>query len=92
MTPNDAIRSIMVWGSAIHAPITRAANNAHLPTPLFGVMSRWTGLGCNEMEPGRLQNDLSEEPRFILSSDDNCFRVRRPRVERLNPAFALQDT
>ncbi|GFV72616.1 uncharacterized protein TNCV_2602231 [Trichonephila clavipes] len=33
---------------------------------------------------------FSDEPRFILSSDDNRVRVWRPRSERLNPAFALQ--
>ncbi|GFX69969.1 uncharacterized protein TNCV_2099871 [Trichonephila clavipes] len=33
---------------------------------------------------------LSDESRFNLSSDDNRVRVRRPRGERLNPAFALQ--
>ncbi|GFW80549.1 transposable element Tcb2 transposase [Trichonephila clavipes] len=33
---------------------------------------------------------LSDESRFNLSSDDNHVRVWRPRGERLNPAFALQ--
>ncbi|GFU61384.1 transposable element Tcb2 transposase [Trichonephila clavipes] len=33
---------------------------------------------------------ISDESRFNLSSDDNRVRVRRPRGERLNPAFALQ--
>ncbi|GFV52041.1 transposable element Tcb2 transposase [Trichonephila clavipes] len=33
---------------------------------------------------------LSDETRFNLSSDDNRVRAWRHRVERLNPAFALQ--
>ncbi|GFX81188.1 transposable element Tcb1 transposase [Trichonephila clavipes] len=33
---------------------------------------------------------FSDESRFNLSSDDNRFRVWRPRGERLNPLFALQ--
>ncbi|GFW21058.1 transposable element Tcb2 transposase [Trichonephila clavipes] len=33
---------------------------------------------------------LSDEFRFNLSSGDNRVRVWRPRDERLNPAFALQ--
>ncbi|GFY12410.1 transposable element Tcb1 transposase [Trichonephila clavipes] len=33
---------------------------------------------------------FSDESRFNLSSDDNRVRVWRPRGERLNPAFALQ--
>ncbi|GFX41404.1 transposable element Tcb2 transposase [Trichonephila clavipes] len=33
---------------------------------------------------------FSDESRFNLSSDNNRGRVRRPRGERLNPAFALQ--
>ncbi|GFS85979.1 transposable element Tcb1 transposase [Trichonephila clavipes] len=33
---------------------------------------------------------FSDESRFKLSSDDNRVRVWRPRVECLNPAFALQ--
>ncbi|GFT60226.1 transposable element Tcb2 transposase [Trichonephila clavipes] len=33
---------------------------------------------------------FSDESRFNLSSDDNRLRVWRPRRERLNPAFALQ--
>ncbi|GFT86468.1 transposable element Tcb1 transposase [Trichonephila clavipes] len=32
----------------------------------------------------------SDESRFNLTSDDNRARVGRPRGERLNPAFALQ--
>ncbi|GFU59668.1 transposable element Tcb1 transposase [Trichonephila clavipes] len=33
---------------------------------------------------------FSDESRFNLSSDGNRVRVWRPRGERLNPAFALQ--
>ncbi|GFS98350.1 transposable element Tcb2 transposase [Trichonephila clavipes] len=33
---------------------------------------------------------FSDESRFNLSSDDNRVRVWRPRGERLNPTFALQ--
>ncbi|GFX17585.1 transposable element Tcb2 transposase [Trichonephila clavipes] len=33
---------------------------------------------------------FSDESRYNLSSDDNRVRVWRPRGERLNPAFALQ--
>ncbi|GFW14557.1 transposable element Tcb2 transposase [Trichonephila clavipes] len=36
------------------------------------------------------QGLFSDESKFNLSSDDYCVRVRRPRSERLNPAFALQ--
>ncbi|GFV09795.1 hypothetical protein TNCV_2598501 [Trichonephila clavipes] len=36
------------------------------------------------------KEELSDESRFNLSSDDNRVRVWRPRGERLNPAFALQ--
>ncbi|GFU61669.1 hypothetical protein TNCV_4522081 [Trichonephila clavipes] len=42
----------------------------------------------------RVQPIVSHRPpsrhRLNLSSDDNCFRVWRPRSERLNPSFALQ--
>ncbi|GFW32870.1 hypothetical protein TNCV_1774371 [Trichonephila clavipes] len=41
--------------SGIMAPITCVANDTHLPTPPFGVVSRTTKLDCNGMEPGRLQ-------------------------------------
>ncbi|GFV89038.1 transposable element Tcb2 transposase [Trichonephila clavipes] len=33
---------------------------------------------------------FSDESRFNLSSDYNCFRVWKHRGEHLNPAFALQ--
>ncbi|GFW99136.1 transposable element Tcb2 transposase [Trichonephila clavipes] len=33
---------------------------------------------------------FSDESRFKLHSNDNRVRLRRPRDERLNPAFALQ--
>ncbi|GFT73655.1 transposable element Tcb2 transposase [Trichonephila clavipes] len=37
-----------------------------------------------------IQVVFSDESRFNLSSDDNHVRLWRPRGERLNPAFALQ--
>ncbi|GFY26067.1 transposable element Tcb2 transposase [Trichonephila clavipes] len=43
----------------------------------------WTAAEWNQVT-------FSDESRFNLSSDDNCVRVRRPRGERINPAFALQ--
>ncbi|GFV27544.1 uncharacterized protein TNCV_2596401 [Trichonephila clavipes] len=53
--------------------------------PPFRVVQRTRKLDCSGMEPGHL---FSDESRFNLGSDD--VRVWRPRVERLNPAFALQ--
>ncbi|GFX54376.1 transposable element Tcb2 transposase [Trichonephila clavipes] len=44
---------------------------------------KWTAAEWNQVV-------FSDESRFNLSSDDNCVRVWRRRVERLNPAFALQ--
>ncbi|GFY13803.1 transposable element Tcb2 transposase [Trichonephila clavipes] len=43
----------------------------------------WTAANWNQVV-------FRDEPRFKFSSDDNRIRVRRPRGERLNPAFALQ--
>ncbi|GFV86189.1 transposable element Tcb2 transposase [Trichonephila clavipes] len=43
----------------------------------------WTAVEWNQVF-------CSDKSRFNLSSDDNRVRVRRPRGERLNPAFALQ--
>ncbi|GFS84436.1 transposable element Tcb2 transposase [Trichonephila clavipes] len=41
--------------SGIVGPITCAANDTHLLTPLFGLVSRMTRSDCNGMKPGRLQ-------------------------------------
>ncbi|GFU25230.1 transposable element Tcb1 transposase [Trichonephila clavipes] len=43
----------------------------------------WTAMEWNQLV-------FSDESRFNLSSDDNRVRVRRPRGERINPAFATQ--
>ncbi|GFV58275.1 transposable element Tcb2 transposase [Trichonephila clavipes] len=43
----------------------------------------WTAAKWNQVV-------FSDKSRFNLSSDDNRFRVWRPRGEHLNPAFALQ--
>ncbi|GFW36928.1 transposable element Tcb2 transposase [Trichonephila clavipes] len=43
----------------------------------------WTAAEWNQVV-------FSDESRFNLSSDDNRFRVWRPRGERFNPAFSLQ--
>ncbi|GFU63304.1 transposable element Tcb2 transposase [Trichonephila clavipes] len=43
----------------------------------------WTAAEWNQVV-------VSDESKFNLSSDDNRVRVWRPRGERLNPAFALQ--
>ncbi|GFS67458.1 transposable element Tcb2 transposase [Trichonephila clavipes] len=71
----------------IAGPITCAALDARPSTPPFGVVPRTRKLDCSGIEPGRL---FSNESRFNPSSDENGVRVWRPRVERLNPAFALQ--
>ncbi|GFU49521.1 transposable element Tcb2 transposase [Trichonephila clavipes] len=49
----------------------------------FRAQGNWTAVEGN-------QADFSDESRFNLSSDDNRVHVWRPRGERLNPAFALQ--
>ncbi|GFS83585.1 transposable element Tcb2 transposase [Trichonephila clavipes] len=55
--------------------------------PPFGVVPRTRKLDCAAEWN---QVVFSDESRFNLNSDDNPFRVWRPRGERLNPAFALQ--
>ncbi|GFX93997.1 transposable element Tcb2 transposase [Trichonephila clavipes] len=62
-----------------------SALQAHKSTPPFGVMPRTRKLDCSGMEPGRLCGEYG----INLISDDNCFRVWKPRGERLNPASAL---
>ncbi|GFX51517.1 transposable element Tcb2 transposase [Trichonephila clavipes] len=64
-----------------------AALDAHQLTPPFGVMPFTRKLDHSRMEPGCLWRHKS---RFNLSSDDKRVHVRRPRGERLNPAFVLQ--
>ncbi|GFT44105.1 hypothetical protein TNCV_2111301 [Trichonephila clavipes] len=71
----------------ITAPITCATLDANPSTPTFRVVPWKRKLDISvEWD----QVDLSDESRFNLSSDDNCVRVWRARVECLNPAFALQ--
>ncbi|GFW47719.1 transposable element Tcb1 transposase [Trichonephila clavipes] len=71
----------------ITAPITCAARDAYPSTPpgldWCRARGNWTAAEWNQVV-------FSDESRFNLSSDDNRVRVRRPRGEGLNPAFALQ--
>ncbi|GFV26610.1 transposable element Tcb1 transposase [Trichonephila clavipes] len=60
--------------------------DAHPSTSTFGWCRASEAGFCSELE----QVVFRDEPRFKFSSDDNRIRVRRPRGERLNPAFALQ--
>ncbi|GFT49551.1 hypothetical protein TNCV_3367271 [Trichonephila clavipes] len=47
-------RRLGMKDSIIAAPIMCAANDTHPQMPPFRVVSRMTGLDCNEMEPRRL--------------------------------------
>ncbi|GFT79064.1 transposable element Tcb2 transposase [Trichonephila clavipes] len=70
----------------IAAPLTCAALDAHhqlLRLEWCHALGNWTKAEWNHVV-------FSDESRFNISSDDNRVRVRRPRGERLNPAFALQ--
>ncbi|GFU62345.1 transposable element Tcb1 transposase [Trichonephila clavipes] len=49
----------------------------------------WCHTRGNFTEVERNQVVFSDETRLNLSSDDNRVHVWRPRVRRLNPAFAL---
>ncbi|GFW64901.1 transposable element Tcb2 transposase [Trichonephila clavipes] len=50
----------------------------------------WCRARRNSTEAEKNQVVFCDESRFNLSTDDNRVRVWRPRVEHLNPAFALQ--
>ncbi|GFW21164.1 transposable element Tcb2 transposase [Trichonephila clavipes] len=55
----------------------------HLLLEWCRARGNWTATEWNQVV-------FSDKFRFNLSSDDNCVRVLRPRVKRLNPAFGLQ--
>ncbi|GFS51689.1 transposable element Tcb2 transposase [Trichonephila clavipes] len=60
-----------------------APTHRHLHLEWCRVRGNWTAAEWNQVV-------FNGESRFNLSSDDNRVCVRRPRGERLNPAFALQ--
>ncbi|GFW13473.1 transposable element Tcb2 transposase [Trichonephila clavipes] len=62
-------------------PLTPTHRRLHLKW--CHARGNWTAVEWNQVV-------FSDESRFNLSSDDNRFRVWRPRDERLNPAFVVQ--
>ncbi|GFV79111.1 transposable element Tcb2 transposase [Trichonephila clavipes] len=69
------------WRPLLVLPLT--PTHRRLRLEWCRARGNWTAAEWNQVV-------FSDESRFNLSSDDNRVRVWRPRVERLNPAFALQ--
>ncbi|GFV98257.1 transposable element Tcb2 transposase [Trichonephila clavipes] len=74
-------RTVRVLQTASSAPI-----QAHVAPSLRAPVSFRT----KRMRLAEDHLGSRDESRFNLSSGDNLVRVWRPRVERLNPAFELQ--
>ncbi|GFX26981.1 transposable element Tcb2 transposase [Trichonephila clavipes] len=83
---SNHMKAIGLWKFGIAVPITflpLTPTHRRLRLKWCRARGNWTAVEWNQVV-------FSDESRFNLSSDDNRVFVRRPRGERLNPAFALQ--